>query len=213
ILDIAGVTPPADMQGKSFKPILQGRRPANWRNYFYYHYYEMVLNTHNAYRHYAVTDGRYKLMYFWDVAEYEFYDLQNDPGEMVNQYFIPQYASVISLLKQKMDSLRTALQVPPDTLLSPKPAIAEPARKTARAVDIRYSGFGLTYTIPAASPAVNIMIVDLKGVAVRAVVDGPKQAGTYRIRLPGKTLPPGMYICVMTWTGYSKSIPLTVDQH
>jgi arylsulfatase A-like enzyme len=39
-LDVAGAEIPADLQGRSVVPILQGNTPADWRKSFYYHYYE-----------------------------------------------------------------------------------------------------------------------------------------------------------------------------
>ena len=42
-LDMAGVAAPADMQGRSLRPLLAGQVPADWRKEFYYHYYEYPL--------------------------------------------------------------------------------------------------------------------------------------------------------------------------
>jgi arylsulfatase A-like enzyme len=229
ILDIAGVSVPADMQGRSFKPLLQGQRPADWRKYFYYHYYEMLVNTHNVYRHYAVTDSRYKLLYFWDIGEYEFYDLQSDPDELVNQYYVPQLASTINGLKQKMDSLRTAFQVPPDTLLSPTPPTisvphcpmvsVRPAgdvkAKATPGFDLRAARSLICYHVPASVPQVlvKIMLFDMKGTLVRTLVDEPEPPGYHVVSAGGKELPLGIYCCSMTAPGYSKTIMvLKVDK-
>ena len=38
-LDVAGAGEPTDMQGRSFVPILRGRKPSDWRQAVYYHYY------------------------------------------------------------------------------------------------------------------------------------------------------------------------------
>ncbi|MCP3695717.1 MAG: sulfatase-like hydrolase/transferase, partial [Planctomycetaceae bacterium] len=64
-LDIAGVEVPADMQGRSLLPILQGKTPADWRKTFYYHYYEYP-GWHYVRRHYGVTDSRFKLIHFYE---------------------------------------------------------------------------------------------------------------------------------------------------
>ena len=53
ILDAAGVLAPADMQGRSLKPLLDGSTPENWRQSFYYHYYEYPA-VHSVRRHYGV---------------------------------------------------------------------------------------------------------------------------------------------------------------
>ncbi len=78
-LEIAGITIPSDMQGKSLVPVLQGNTPANWRKSFYYQYFQGPPATHDVYRHYGVSTGRYKLIYFHDVDEWEFYDLKKTP--------------------------------------------------------------------------------------------------------------------------------------
>jgi len=38
-LEVAGLPIPADMQGRSLLPLLQGQRPADWRTSMYYRYY------------------------------------------------------------------------------------------------------------------------------------------------------------------------------
>ena len=40
-LDIARTETPKDMQGRSLKPLLSGKTPADWRKTHYYHYYEV----------------------------------------------------------------------------------------------------------------------------------------------------------------------------
>ena len=88
-LDIAGVDIPDDMQGASLVPVLEGCTPNDWRKTHYYHYYEYP-GWHMAHRHEGVYDGRYKLINFYDLGEWELYDLQSDPNEMTNQYDNPE---------------------------------------------------------------------------------------------------------------------------
>ena len=47
-LDMAGLPSPAEMQGRSLKPLLAGETPADWRKEFYYHYYEYPQPHHVA---------------------------------------------------------------------------------------------------------------------------------------------------------------------
>ena len=84
-LEIAGVDVPADMQGVSLVPLLKGNTPGDWRNSVYYHYYEYP-GWHMIHRHEGVYDGRYKLMNFYDLEEWELYDMESDPGEMAVSY-------------------------------------------------------------------------------------------------------------------------------
>jgi arylsulfatase A-like enzyme len=89
-VDYAGVEIPADMQGRSLRPILEGTPPADWRNLIYYHYYEFP-QPHHVHPHLGVRTDRYKLMYFTDLNEYELYDLQKDPNELRNVYLEAEY--------------------------------------------------------------------------------------------------------------------------
>jgi len=110
-LDIAGVNVPSDMQGASLVPILRGETPTDWRDSLYYHYYEYP-GWHMIHRHEGAYDGRYKLLNFYDLGEWELYDLQSDPKEMINQYDNPEFAKVVQQMHRKLDRLRKQYDVP-----------------------------------------------------------------------------------------------------
>jgi arylsulfatase A-like enzyme len=106
LLDFAGVSKPADMQGRSFRPALQGSTPNDWRTSIYYHYYEYPA-VHMVKRHYGVRTKRYKLIHFYyDIDAWELYDLQKDPNELNNVYDNPTYADVVKRLKAELERLR-----------------------------------------------------------------------------------------------------------
>ncbi|MHC4173055.1 MAG: sulfatase family protein [Planctomycetota bacterium] len=105
-LDFAGVPKPADMQGRSMRNVLRGKRPRDWRTSMYYHYYEYPA-VHSVKRHYGVRTKRYKLIHFYhDIDEWELYDLKKDPNEMKNVYNDPAYADVVKKLKPELKQLR-----------------------------------------------------------------------------------------------------------
>ena len=104
-LEMAGVQQPKDMQGASLVPILEGKKPSDWRKSHYYHYYEYP-GWHMVHRHEGVYDGRYKLMYFYDIDEWELYDLESDPKEMKNQFKNPEFSSQVTRLKEELKALR-----------------------------------------------------------------------------------------------------------
>ncbi|NMC20822.1 MAG: sulfatase, partial [Thermogutta sp.] len=52
-LDIAGAAVPGDMQGRSLKPLLEGRDVPDWRTSVYYRYYEYPA-VHMVHKHYGV---------------------------------------------------------------------------------------------------------------------------------------------------------------
>jgi arylsulfatase A-like enzyme len=105
-LDLAGLAPPADMQGASFVPLLRGERPRGWREAVYYHYYEFPA-VHMTKRHYGVRTARYKLVHFYhDIDAWEFYDLKRDPRELRNVYDDPGYVGVRENLRLELRRLQ-----------------------------------------------------------------------------------------------------------
>ncbi|HQK37630.1 MAG TPA: DUF4976 domain-containing protein [Bacteroidales bacterium] len=103
-LEIAGIPVPDDMQGMSMVPLLRGN-PVTWRKEHYYHYYEYP-GVHSVRRHYGISTSRYKLIHFYyDIDEWELYDLEKDPHELKNIYNDSSYAAVRTMLHYKMDSI------------------------------------------------------------------------------------------------------------
>jgi arylsulfatase A-like enzyme len=104
-LDMAGVKVPTDMQGESMVSILKGKTPVNWRKEHYYHYYEYP-GSHMVKRHYGISTERYKLIhYYYDIDEWELFDIKTDPLEMKNVYNDPAYASVKDDLHERLKKL------------------------------------------------------------------------------------------------------------
>jgi arylsulfatase A-like enzyme len=104
MLDAAGVKIPADMQGRSFLPLLRGQTPKDWRRSMYYRYYHP--GHHNVAVHYGVRTDRYKLIFFNKLNQWELYDLQKDPIEMKNVYSDPAYKKVVEDLKKELYRLK-----------------------------------------------------------------------------------------------------------
>ncbi len=105
-LEVAGVEQPTDMQGSSLVPLLRGKTPKDWRQEHYYHYYELP-GAHSVKRHYGISTKQYKLMHFYyDIDEWEMYDLKADPSELRNVFDDPAYASVKADLQNRLEALR-----------------------------------------------------------------------------------------------------------
>ncbi|MBT3450144.1 MAG: sulfatase [Bacteroidetes Order II. Incertae sedis bacterium] len=113
-LDIAGAAIPADMQGKSLIPVLEGGTDLTFRDAFYYQYYEYP-GAHCVRRHYGVRTDRYKLIYFYGIDEWEMFDLQEDPDEVRSVYGSADYADIEAGLKVRLTELREEYEVPEDT--------------------------------------------------------------------------------------------------
>ncbi|MBN1347709.1 MAG: sulfatase-like hydrolase/transferase [Phycisphaerae bacterium] len=104
-LDIAGVKAPDDMQGRSIVPLLEGKTPADWRKSIYYHYWEYPA-VHMVNRHYGVRTDRYKLIYYYELKEWELFDLEKDPQELKSVCDDPSYAGVVKELKAELKRLQ-----------------------------------------------------------------------------------------------------------
>ena len=115
-LDAAGVPVPAEMQGRSLRPILAGNTPSDWRKSFLYDYYEYPV-PHQVSPQYGVVTDRYKLVQFYGTGEdyTELFDLQNDPHEMTSVFGAPAYAKTQLELQGELARLRKELQVPDQT--------------------------------------------------------------------------------------------------
>lgn len=105
MLDMAGVEVPDDIQGRSLVPLLKDRTPDDWRDSVYYHYYEYP-GVHMVQRHYGVRTDRYKLAHFYELGEWELFDLEEDPHELTSVYDDPDYAEVQQKMKQELRRLQ-----------------------------------------------------------------------------------------------------------
>ena len=126
-LEMAGVEAPDDMQGMSLVPLLKGENPDDWRRSFYYHYYEGPPAEHSVAEHYGVTDGRYKLIHYYKLNQWELFDLVNDPNEMQSVYGQPDYAGHRQRLADELKRLRSKLEVTSDD-----PPVVTESEKTLR---------------------------------------------------------------------------------
>jgi len=108
LLELAGLPVPADMQGRSFAPMLRGERPADWRTSMYYRYYHYPAH-HRVQPHYGVRTERHKLIYFDKLDAWELFDLAKDPHELKNVYDDPEYTGTRADLKAELARLRKEL--------------------------------------------------------------------------------------------------------
>lgn len=116
LLAYAGLSKPAQMQGNSFLPLLQGKatdRP--WREQAFYEYY-WEADFPQTPTMFGVRTDRYKYIFnhgVWDANE--LYDLQTDPDEVNNLIRSPQHQEVArNLRNQVFDWLEQSggLQIP-----------------------------------------------------------------------------------------------------
>ena len=129
-LDAAGLPVPAEMQGRSLVPLLEGNVPPDWRSAFYYRYYEYPVPHHVRPHHGVVTD-RYKLVRFEgpDLDTWELFDRKVDPLEQTDYFHDPAYAPVVADLKAQLARLRPELK---DESPPPPTAFGNPDRPAVR---------------------------------------------------------------------------------
>jgi arylsulfatase A-like enzyme len=109
-LDMAKVKAPPEMQGASLVPLLSGETPKDWRKSIYYHYYEYPA-VHMVNRHCGVRTDRYKLIHYYNLGEWELFDLEKDPGERKSVYADPAHADTVKELKAELERLREKYKV------------------------------------------------------------------------------------------------------
>jgi len=132
-LDIAGVEAPADMQGASLVPLMKGQSPAFWRDSVYYHYYEFP-GAHSVKRHEGVSTKTHKLIHFYDIGEWEMYDLENDPDELQSVHGNAEYAAMQTALEAELIRLKARYEVPPPPAAKPQNQPRQPKKEKQPAV-------------------------------------------------------------------------------
>jgi arylsulfatase A-like enzyme len=130
LLEVGGATAPASMQGASLVPLLRGQTPADWRDAIYYQYFAYP-DWHMVHRQYGVRTHRHKLIHYYEIGEWELFDLDRDPSELASVYDHPEYADVVRELKVRLTQLRDEFAVPaqdpvPHTPFQPPPAQRRP---------------------------------------------------------------------------------------
>ncbi len=104
LLDLAGVPPPATMQGRSLAPFLRDESPA-WRGDFFL---EHLMEHPQIVKHEGVRTERFKYArYFEQEPVYEeLYDLVADSMEARNLVSDPAYREALETLRTRTDALR-----------------------------------------------------------------------------------------------------------
>ncbi len=130
LIDMAGISVPASMQGASLVPLLKGNTPADWREAIYYQYFEFP-QIHRIEGHYGIRTKTHKLIHFFTIkgfaedtvtaggetlrgriSDWELFDLVNDPNELNDLYGQTGNENKIAELKAKLQELRAFYSVP-----------------------------------------------------------------------------------------------------
>ncbi len=106
LLTLAGAPAPANMQGRSFVPLLKGDRP-RWRDSFLLEYYsDRVFPRMVQMGYKALRTGRWKYIHYLELEGMdELYDLKTDPYEMKNLIDQPGAKKALDKIKKEMERL------------------------------------------------------------------------------------------------------------
>ncbi|MHB2166425.1 alkaline phosphatase family protein [Alsobacter sp. R-9] len=115
ILEWIGLEPPADMNGRSLRPWLEGATPGDWRDYVFWEYDFRTLGSGGMEQHLGllpdqctldvIREERWKYVHFTALPPLLF-DLATDPGEFVNRANDPACAGEVARLAQRLLSHR-----------------------------------------------------------------------------------------------------------
>jgi N-acetylglucosamine-6-sulfatase len=101
VLETAGVAAPAGIDGRSFLPVLQGKK-VEWRDSLLYEYF-WERNYPQTPTIHALRTDRYKYIRYhgiWDLDE--LYDLQEDPKETRNLIADPAHAETVKRMNARL---------------------------------------------------------------------------------------------------------------
>lgn len=119
IVDIAGISPPEGFaHGRSWKALAQGAAVPDWRtSYVYIYNYERQFPYTPNVR--ALRTDRWKYVRYPNHTpehKSELYDLQNDPGELVNLIDVPEHRALVAELHAELDRRLEELGAWPDVM-------------------------------------------------------------------------------------------------
>lgn len=129
-LDWAGVKAPAVYEGRSLRPLLEGKTPADWRRYFFCEHVDLAPTLTFE----GIRDERYMYArYFDQTPAFEFlHDLKADPDERQNLAADPAKADALRTLRALCDTEMNARGGPLLPMAERGARKADNAKKAAR---------------------------------------------------------------------------------
>ncbi|MEZ5659523.1 MAG: sulfatase-like hydrolase/transferase [Burkholderiaceae bacterium] len=102
ILDRAGLAPYHGLQGKSLLPTLDGQAAVRDEVLVQFDGQRLVPGTNVQQRAHTLVHDRWRMTLYDGVEWGELYDLQADPGELINLWRAPAYAEIRTMMTERM---------------------------------------------------------------------------------------------------------------
>jgi len=126
VCDLAGVSNPAKVEGKSLAPVID-ERSSGVREWLYTAYQDGQR---------SVTEGRWKIIRYPLIDKTQLFDLQNDPLEKNDLAARPEHAERILSMMDKLAELQRQYDDPvPLTVPDPQPAGWSPEKLTPEQIE------------------------------------------------------------------------------
>jgi arylsulfatase A-like enzyme len=107
LYELAGVTPPIKMHGKSLVPVLLNPEAEHRTDFLAEYFFEKVAPRHAEWQ--AVRSDRWKYIHYVDLEGMdELYDLKDDPYELNNLISFPDHATTVRTMKERLTQLLSA---------------------------------------------------------------------------------------------------------
>ncbi len=107
-LEACGLDVPEDMHGTSLLRVIEDGQTIH--DDLYYHYY--MSGDHGVPAHDGVRTLRHKLIHFYESNEFNLFDLDKDPTEMVSVHEDPACADTLAEMKERYFAARKRWEIP-----------------------------------------------------------------------------------------------------
>jgi len=109
LIEFAGISQPAQYQGSSYVPLLNGQTPSNWRKDFFC---EHLMENKSIPKWEGVRGERFVYACYFDQdPAYEFlHDLKTDPDQLTNLAKKPEYKMKLIEMRQRYHDIKTPLK-------------------------------------------------------------------------------------------------------
>ena len=136
ILEAAHVQVPTTMQGESLLPLIispKDKSVLNKHTEAFGHFYESYDGEHKVAKYVALATQRYKIIFYYELNEWELFDLQKDPTESLNLAQSNKHAKLLVEMKSKLAHKMESIQEDPTVIQQVKAGLQQTHQKQPNA--------------------------------------------------------------------------------